>query len=42
MSFLMSALLPQLGSDNILHRKTTVHVLQIYLKFSSDIQVVLR
>jgi hypothetical protein len=42
MSFLISALVPQLGSDNILHRKTTVHILQIYLKFSNDVQVVLR
>jgi hypothetical protein len=42
MSFLISALVPQLGSENILHRKTTVHILQIYLKFSNDVQVVLR
>ena len=35
-------LVPCLGHRWIMLRKTTVHVLQIYLKFSNDVQSVLR
>ena len=42
MNQLIVVLMPQLGNDDIAHRKTTVHILQIYLKFTADIQSVLR
>ena len=42
MSIITENLMPCLGSHNVLLRKTTVHILQIYLRFSSDVQAVIR
>ena len=42
MSIITANLMSCLGSHSVILRKTTVHILQIYLRFSSDVQAVLR
>ena len=42
MSIITENLMTCLGSPSVILRKTTVHILQIYLRFSSDVQAVLR
>ena len=42
MSIVTPGLMPCLGSQRVTLRKTAVHILQIYLRFSSDVQAVLR
>ena len=42
MSIITENLMTCLGSQSVILRKTTVHILQIYLRFSSDVQAVIR
>jgi len=42
MSIITENLMSCLGSHSVILRKTTVHILQIYLRFSSDVQAVIR
>ena len=42
MSIVTENLMTCLGSQSVILRKTTVHILQIYLRFSSDVQAVIR
>ena len=42
MSSVTENLMSCLGSHSVILRKTTVHILQIYLRFSSDVQAVIR
>ena len=42
MGIITENLMACLGSPSVILRKTTVHILQIYLRFSSDVQAVLR
>ena len=42
MSLITENLMSCLGSHSVILRKTTVHILQIYLRFSSDVQAVIR
>ena len=42
MSAVTENLMSCLGSHSVILRKTTVHILQIYLRFSSDVQAVIR